>query len=206
MNAQDKMFWTAVGTSAIAGLGVIVAGIALILNASDSSVEQLDKSLVSSEAALHEYRNSLLEILKASDSSVEEMAKSLASSEAALHEYRESLLEILKTDQVSAREAVAVVKAWIPSNCTSTPNPAIADVPTVPYLLFIDNPDQPGSIGAVGTVAGRNNINISFMEVGRLSPRGRAMMVIGLDDPVPPEVLAEINALPQIHDARLVKL
>ncbi len=79
-------------------------------------------------------------------------------------------------------------------------------VPTVPYLLFIDNPDQPGSIGAVGTLAGRHNINISFMEVGRLSPRGRAMMVIGLDDPVPPEVLAEINALPQIHDARLVKL
>ena len=25
-------------------------------------------------------------------------------------------------------------------------------VPTVPYLLFVDNPDQPGSIGAVGTV------------------------------------------------------
>ena len=79
-------------------------------------------------------------------------------------------------------------------------------VPSTPYLLFVDNADHPGSIGAVGTVAGRNNINISFMEVGRLSPRGRAMMVIGLDDPVPPEVLAEINALPQIYDARLVKL
>ena len=79
-------------------------------------------------------------------------------------------------------------------------------VPSVPYLLFVDNADHPGSIGAVGTVAGRNNINISFMEVGRLSPRGRAMMIIGLDDPVPPEVLAEINALPQIYDARLVKL
>ncbi len=79
-------------------------------------------------------------------------------------------------------------------------------VPTAPYLLFVDNADHPGSIGAVGTVAGRNNINISFMEVGRLSLRGRAMMIIGLDDPVPPEVLAEINALPQIYDARLVKL
>ena len=44
-------------------------------------------------------------------------------------------------------------------------------VPTVPYLLFIDNPDHPGSIGAVGTVAGRNNINISFMEVGRPQPQ-----------------------------------
>ena len=59
-------------------------------------------------------------------------------------------------------------------------------VPSVPYLLFVENQDQPGSIGAVGTVAGRHNINISFMEVGRLSLRGRAMMVLGLDDPVPP--------------------
>ena len=57
--------------------------------------------------------------------------------------------------------------------------------PSVPYLLFVDNDDQPGSIGAVGTIAGRHNINISFMEVGRISLRGRAMMVVGLDDPMP---------------------
>ena len=79
-------------------------------------------------------------------------------------------------------------------------------VPNVPYLLFVDNRDQPGSIGAVGTVAGRHNINISFMEVGRLNLRGRAMMVLGLDDAVPPEVMDEINALPHIYNARLVKL
>lgn len=79
-------------------------------------------------------------------------------------------------------------------------------VPNVPYMLFVDNQDQPGSIGAVGTVAGKHNINISFMEVGRLNLRGRAMMVLGLDDPVPPNVLAEINALSHIYNARLVTL
>ena len=78
--------------------------------------------------------------------------------------------------------------------------------PSTPYLLFIDNQDQPGSIGAVGTVAGRHNINISFMEVGRLNLRGRAMMILGLDDPVPPSVLEEIKALPQIYSAQLVSL
>ena len=78
--------------------------------------------------------------------------------------------------------------------------------PSTPYLLFIDNQDQPGSIGAVGTVAGRHNINISFMEVGRLNLRGRAMMILGLDDPVPPSVLEEIKALPQIYNAQLVSL
>ena len=78
--------------------------------------------------------------------------------------------------------------------------------PSTPYLLFVDNQDQPGTIGAVGTIAGRHNINISFMEVGRLTLRGMAMMVLGLDDPVPPAVLGKIKALPQINNARLVKL
>ena len=79
-------------------------------------------------------------------------------------------------------------------------------VPSVPYLLFVEQRDQPGSIGAVGTIAGNNDINISFMVVGRMSPRGGAMMIIGLDDPVPPQVLEEIKALKQIDSARLVKL
>ncbi len=79
-------------------------------------------------------------------------------------------------------------------------------VASSPYLLFVEQRDQPGSIGAVGTIAGRNDINVSFMQVGRLSPRGRAMMIVGLDDPMPPEVLDEICALKQIDTARLVKL
>ena len=79
-------------------------------------------------------------------------------------------------------------------------------VPSTPYLLFVDNQDQPGSIGAVGMIAGRHNINISFMEVGRLALRGRAMMVIGLDDPVPPEVMEEFQNLDQIDKVKLAHL
>ena len=79
-------------------------------------------------------------------------------------------------------------------------------VPTTPYMLFVDNQDQPGSIGAVGMIAGAHNINISFMEVGRLALRGRAMMIIGLDDPVPPDVIAEIQDLGHIYNVRLAHL
>ncbi len=79
-------------------------------------------------------------------------------------------------------------------------------VPSVPYLLFIEHNDRPGSIGVVGTITGRNDINISFMEVGRLSPRGPAMMILGLDDPVPGPVLEEIRSVGHVSSARLVRL
>ena len=78
--------------------------------------------------------------------------------------------------------------------------------PSVPYLMFVDNQDQPGVVGAVGTVAGQHNVNISFMEVGRIAPRGEAMMVLGLDDPVSENALTAIRLLPQVNDARVVAM
>ncbi|MBI4233034.1 MAG: phosphoglycerate dehydrogenase [Chloroflexi bacterium] len=78
-------------------------------------------------------------------------------------------------------------------------------IPSSPYLLFIDHHDRPGLIGAVGTITGQHDVNISFMEVGRMEVRGRAMMVLGLDDPVPEEVLAKILAIPHIYSAKVVR-
>lgn len=79
-------------------------------------------------------------------------------------------------------------------------------VPSTPYMLFIDHRDRPGLIGAVGTLTGQHDINISFMEVGRLEPRGRATMILGLDDPMPEEVQNKIRAIPHIYGARLVHI
>ena len=79
-------------------------------------------------------------------------------------------------------------------------------VPTVPYLLFIEHRDRPGMIGTVGTITANHDINIGFMEVGRLAPRGRAMMILGLDDPIPPHVLEEFAVVPHIDSVKPVKL
>ena len=79
-------------------------------------------------------------------------------------------------------------------------------VPASSYLLFVDHQDRPGMIGALGTLTGNHDINIAFMAVGRQAPRGQAMMVVGLDDPVPDPVMAEIRAIPHITSAKLVKL
>ena len=79
-------------------------------------------------------------------------------------------------------------------------------VPSVPYLLFTEHRDRPGIIGAVGTIAGREDVNISFMAVGRIAPREMAMMAVGLDDPMPPAVFEEIKSIPYVEKARLVRL
>ncbi|MCO6449731.1 MAG: phosphoglycerate dehydrogenase [Caldilineales bacterium] len=66
--------------------------------------------------------------------------------------------------------------------------------------------DQPGIIGAIGTLLGQHDINIAFMHVGRRSPRGEAIMVLNTDEPVPPDLLAEIDRIVVTHQARMVSL
>ncbi len=79
-------------------------------------------------------------------------------------------------------------------------------VPSSPYLLFVDHQDRPGMIGALGNITGKHDINIAFMVVGREAPRGKATMVVGLDDPVSEEVLREMRSIPYLTGAKLVKL
>ncbi|MEE2700910.1 MAG: phosphoglycerate dehydrogenase [Chloroflexota bacterium] len=79
-------------------------------------------------------------------------------------------------------------------------------VPSSPYLLFIEHLDRPGMIGALGMATGSHDINIAFMAVGRQAPRGKAVMVVGLDDPLTSEVLEEIRAIPHIVSATVATL
>jgi len=81
------------------------------------------------------------------------------------------------------------------------------DVPPVDgYLLVCENQDRPGMIGAVGTLLGGFDVNISFMNVGRHQKRGRALMVLTLDEPLTPEQLRAVRQIPDIYSARLARL
>ena len=79
-------------------------------------------------------------------------------------------------------------------------------VPSSTYLLFIEHQDKPGMIGALGTLTGNHDINIAFMAVGRKAPRGKAMMVLGLDDPMPEKVLRQIRDIPNIDRVEVIVL
>jgi D-3-phosphoglycerate dehydrogenase len=73
-------------------------------------------------------------------------------------------------------------------------------------LLFTYHRDRPGIIGRVGSLLGSGDVNISGMHVGRMAPRARAMMVLMLDDPVSPAILAKIRAETDIDQAYSVIL
>ena len=74
------------------------------------------------------------------------------------------------------------------------------------HMLLCRNSDRPGMIGQVGTLLGTEQVNISFMQVGRDAPRGTAVMAIGLDELPPERLVHEIAALPDISEAHVISL
>ncbi len=66
--------------------------------------------------------------------------------------------------------------------------------------------DRPGVIGHVGTILGANDVNIASMQVGRDAPRGMAMMILTVDDPVSGSVLEQLRGVGGMSDLRYVEL
>jgi D-3-phosphoglycerate dehydrogenase len=80
------------------------------------------------------------------------------------------------------------------------------DVPVEGHLLLTKHQDKPGLVGRVGTLLGEHDVNISSMQVGRARPRGVALMILTIDDPIPDEVRAKIGAFPDVDRVRTAKL
>ena len=73
-------------------------------------------------------------------------------------------------------------------------------------FLFSDHLDQPGLIGAVGKITGDADINISAMHLGRLEQRGKALLVLTLDEPLPEDKQEQILAIPNVYSVKMVEL
>ena len=78
--------------------------------------------------------------------------------------------------------------------------------PTPGYLLVTQHLDRPGMIGLVGTVLGQADINISSMQVGRRTRRGDALMLLSVDEPVPPEVVEQIRQAAMVASIKVIEL
>jgi L-serine deaminase len=73
-------------------------------------------------------------------------------------------------------------------------------------FLVSRHEDRPGVVGRIGTILGENDINIASMQVGRDAPRGRAMMILAVDDPVAEKVLGLLRGVFGMSDLRYVEL
>jgi D-3-phosphoglycerate dehydrogenase / 2-oxoglutarate reductase len=73
-------------------------------------------------------------------------------------------------------------------------------------LIFTRHLDQPGVVGALGSILGREQINISRMQVGIAECRGEAMALIGISAPLSNQALEEVRAIPAIRQVIQIQL
>jgi D-3-phosphoglycerate dehydrogenase / 2-oxoglutarate reductase len=73
-------------------------------------------------------------------------------------------------------------------------------------MLVTRHHDRPGIVGAVGTILAEAGINISSLELSRLSEHGEAMMFVSVDDPISGPLLDRIRASDGIVEASVVEL
>ena len=70
------------------------------------------------------------------------------------------------------------------------------------HMLYTTNPDAPGIIGLLGSICGKNEVNIANFQLGRNRAGGDAIALLYLDAPFPQDVLEELRANPKIDSAK----
>jgi D-3-phosphoglycerate dehydrogenase len=73
-------------------------------------------------------------------------------------------------------------------------------------ILVTRHRDQPGIVGAVGSALATAGVNISSLELSRLSAAGEAMMFVSVDHPISSAVLDGLRAVPGMLHAQVVEL
>ncbi len=67
-----------------------------------------------------------------------------------------------------------------------------------PHMLYTENADKPGHIGALGTLLGSEGVNIATFNLGREQQGGKAIALVSVDERVEDGVIAKVRALPYV--------
>lgn len=73
-------------------------------------------------------------------------------------------------------------------------------------MLFINNNDKPGLVGAVGTILAEDKINIAGITLGRESEGGTAISVVNVDSEVPESTIQKLKNTTDIVFVKLLKV
>ena len=76
------------------------------------------------------------------------------------------------------------------------------DAVFAPAMLYINNLDKPGFIGALGDLLADAGINIATFNLGRLAAGDDAIALVGVDQNPDDAVIRRIRALPHVKEAR----
>jgi D-3-phosphoglycerate dehydrogenase len=73
-------------------------------------------------------------------------------------------------------------------------------------MLITRHTDKPGMVGRIGAMLGEADVNISAMHLARVRPREDALMILALDDDVPPAVEDAIRAQDAVIELWAIRL
>ncbi|HJJ55392.1 MAG TPA: phosphoglycerate dehydrogenase [Methanocorpusculum sp.] len=73
-------------------------------------------------------------------------------------------------------------------------------------LIVADHINRPGVVGPVCVLLGKNNINISNMQVGKVDVGSESLMVLVVDDIVPAEMMNQVSKSDGIISAKFIQL
>jgi D-3-phosphoglycerate dehydrogenase len=73
-------------------------------------------------------------------------------------------------------------------------------------MLITRHTDKPGMVGRIGAMLGEADVNISAMHLARTRPREDALMILALDDDVPPAVESAIRAQEAVLELWAIRL
>jgi D-3-phosphoglycerate dehydrogenase len=74
------------------------------------------------------------------------------------------------------------------------------------YVLVLSYEDRPGMVGRIGSILGGLNVNIASMHVGRRTKRGRAIVVLLLDEDLAADQVEAVAQAVEADFARVVRL
>lgn len=80
------------------------------------------------------------------------------------------------------------------------------EVTPVGEMIVMKNWDKPGIIGGIGTLLGKNNINIAAMTFGRQVAGGVAISVLNVDSEISPEISNKIRKIENVLEVKCIRI
>jgi D-3-phosphoglycerate dehydrogenase len=79
------------------------------------------------------------------------------------------------------------------------------DAAFAPAMLYVNNLDKPGFIGALGALLGQAGINIATFNLGRVAAGDDAIALVGIDQAPDEPIMTHIRALPHVKEVRALR-